>query len=603
MAQDTQTGEPVEPVEPDEEGAGSAAGYTALVHVHGMGSQRRFEETSALIDALDLFSNAGKNDPDPPGKLARIQARSEQSRTDPKATVGYIRSFWTRKEANGWTPYKQVRFYEVYWAPIMAGRQSPWRILWWLFSQVLRPWRTVGTPWRQRQRLRRAALAELFEPGRAPPAGATDGDFATLVKLYDDFESLPAQRLHKSGSFDDFLSFITDQSKDRPDRGKRLCRLARIWARHYRWNEYRAAFVLFTIALALVLLGGGVAGLVLLVLKTIASIHFGSAPLREAAAALKPNWKTAITLGSSLIMLLGFGKFLTDYLGDVEAWSTYRETDEKHERRQKVMDNAIDLFTHVLADPRCSRVIVTSHSLGTAIACDTLLAMARFNRAMNTSDPIAGPIPLHKIEQFVTMGSPIDKIEYFFESYSSSSHRYKRTVEELRGDIGREPFSRNRKPYVHWINFWDEGDVVSGALQSPLNRRRVNHRVDNVHVRHFRFPDPAASHLAYLANRNVVSTLFEIVYRGRNSYRALPSRPGQGPDFDSVRIGPGEPRGPARFFQLVALAWPWLTLAGVLACSLQGRWSPRPFAGSLIALLILIAGFAWGRARGRRNPL
>lgn len=590
-------------LEPADDAAGGAAGYTAVIHVHGMGSQRRFEETSSLIDALDIYSNRRRNDPDPPGKLVRIQARSEQSRTDAQATVGYIRSFWTRKEPGGWAPYRQVRFYEVYWAPIMAGRQSPWRILLWLFSQVLRPWRTVSTPWRERQRLRRAALAELFEPGRTPPAGATAGDFAGMARLYDDFEGLAAQRSHKSGSFEDFLAFVAAESAGRPDRAKRLLALARVWRRHYRLNEYRAAFVLLTIALALVLLGCGAAALVLFVMKTIASIDFGHSPLQDLAAAFKPNWKTAFTLGGSLVMLLGFGKFLTDYLGDVEAWSTYRETDEKHERRQKVMDNAVEAFRHVLADPRCSRVIVTSHSLGTAIASDTLLTMARYNRALNAADPLTGPIELHKIEQFVTMGSPIDKIEYFFESYSSRSHRYKRTVEELRGDIGREPFSRNRRPYVHWINFWDEGDVVSGALQSPLNRTRVLHRVDNVHVRHFGFPDPAASHLAYFSNRKVIGALFEIIYRGQHGYRTLKSSVGADPDFASVQMGPGEPRGSARGFHWAAAGLPWFTLAGLLACALRAEWALLPFAPAVAASLFLAGGFAWGRSRGLRNPL
>jgi hypothetical protein len=111
-----------------------------------------------------------------------------------------------------------------------------------------------------------------------------------------------------------------------------------------------------------------------------------------------------------------------------------------------VLTQTIATFSHVLNDPTCERVTIVAHSLGTSIAHDALLALTRRNRAHQAGDPIAGPVPLKKIEHFVTMGSPIDKIEYFFESYSSSSHRYKRVIEALRGDIGTPPFSRNGKP-------------------------------------------------------------------------------------------------------------------------------------------------------------
>ncbi|MGQ0659338.1 hypothetical protein [Sphingosinicella sp.] len=582
--------------------AGGASSYTAVIHFHGIGSQRRFEESAGLVDALDRYSNASKQDEQPIGKLARIQARSELLHSDPKRTIGYIRSFWTEKTPDGWTPYQQVRFYESYWAPVMAGQQSPWRIVRWIFSQVWRPWTTMRAPWRERQRLRRAALAELFDREDLRPDGAEPGDFGHLVKLYDEFEGLDAQRTYPAGGFDDFLAHIGASNRGKPDRAARLTRVARAWCRHYQRDERRAFFVLVTIALTLLLVAGATVFAIRAVLQlAVAVVNVGASPGSEIAGLLTPDWRTALGLAGGLFALL-LGKLLVDYMGDVEAWSTYRETDEKHERRRKVLDTSIELVTHVLADARCTRVVVVSHSLGTTIANDTLLAIARNNRATNPQDPLAGPAALHKIEHFVTLGSPIDKIEYFFESYSSRSHRYKRIIEELRGDIGTEPFSRNRKPYVHWINYWDEGDIISGPLHSPTNRERVAHLVDNVHVRSFGFPAPGASHLAYLDSRNVVRGLFDIIYKRAGSFRTLPIVPDKGPDYRSVDLGPGEARGDRRFYQLTALALPWLALMSLAVGLLTGRWTWWLFVPGALALLILVLGHGWSRARGHRDP-
>lgn len=575
------------------------APYIAVIHVHGMGSQRRFEETATMIDSLNRYTYKERED----GELLRVTSRSEVARAGPKPTVSYVRSDWVEKLPDGSERRQQVRFYEVYWAPVMAGQQSPWRILRWIFSQVWRPWRTAWSPWRERQRLRRSALAELFEPGTPPPPEAQAKDFQKLVGLYDDYEGLQAQRDHGGGGFKAFLHYIRTRYRKRPETARRLAGLARLWRNHYRLNELRAAFALTTVALGLLLAAAGAIGLILILLRWVAEANFPWSLPEELAASLRPDWKTAAGLASGLFLFVGLGKFLTDYMGDVEAWSTYRETDEKHERRQKVLESATDTFMHVLSDPLCTRAVVTSHSLGTAIANDSLLALARYNRATNAQDPLVGPVELQKIEHFVTMGSPIDKIEYFFESYSSRSHRYKRIAEELRGDIGREPFSHNRQPYIHWINFWDEGDVVSGPLQSPLNREHVKHRVDNVHVRHFRFPAPGASHLAYLDNRKVVSTLFEIIYRRMGSFVALEPKPGSGRDYASVTLGPGEPRGDRRLFQLAALAMPWLALVAAGAYLFELGGGVWPYVPLALALLLLAGGYLWSGFTRHRDPI
>jgi hypothetical protein len=587
-------------------------GYVAVIHCHGMGSQRRLEETGRLIDSLDRYAYACEDKV--AGILTDIQAIPEQRRGggDPGETVSLIRSKFRQGPKGAYT-FREVRFYEFYWAPIMNGQKSPWRILLWIVSQVLQPWRTLGSHWRERQRLRRAALAELFEPrgapgtGLTPPKGAEPGDLNTLIQLYDKFEQPDMLRRYAKGSFSDFLELIGTENAGEPERVKRLTALAWRWFRHYLLGEVRNLVVLSSAVLALVLVAVGAVLIASLALQYLTALRIGNDALQSVVDAFKPKpgdiLRTAIGAAGSFAVMIGLGRFLTDSMGDVEAWSTYRETDEKFEARRKVIAEGIATLTHVLSDDRCKRAVLLSHSLGTTIMNDTLLALGQRNKAANPNDPLAKPLPLYKIEHFVTMGSPIDKVEYFFESYSSKSHRYKRAVEDLRGDIGTPPFSKvGRQPHVHWINFWDEGDPVSGPLQSPTGSERPSARVDNVHVRNLHFPDPGKSHLAYLDNRKVVETLFGIIYRRDWSFEALTSVPGSGKAYDSVRLGPGEKQGADRFLQGTAIALPWLVLGGGVAIGIMGRQSLSAMLPALVATGVLILGYVVGTLLGQRNP-
>jgi len=591
---------------PDTKPAGPApASYSSVVYFHGMGSQRRYEETSRLIDSIDRYLVRQHRSGNSLGILRDIKARVEPLRPDSKSKdiVGYIRTVFLADTQPKTT--HAVRFYEAYWAPVMAGNKSPWGVAKWLFKQPKRPFSTLLAPWRERQRLRRASLVALFERGRARPAGVEERDYTDLMSLYDEFEGLDAQRRFPKGTFDEFVAFVAEQFKSRPETAERCTTLARAWFAAYRREELRNAGALAIIALALVLLAGGVLFGILVVLQSLLAFPALADLLTKLDTPLKADWKTAVAIAASLASLVGIAKFLTDYLGDVEAWATYEETDIKHMARNKVLDQSLELLTHVLCDPACERVTVVAHSLGTSVAHDALLALTRRNRAYKPEDPIAGPVPLSKIEHFVTMGSPIDKIEYFFESYSSPSHRYKRVIEALRGDIGSPPFTRNRHPYIHWINFWDQGDAISGALHSPASTAAFSQRVDNVHVANFRFPNPGASHAGYFDNRIVMDALFRVIYHRTGSFRTL-QQPGPGKpyDYDSVHLGPGEPLGTRSGYILCALTTPLLVTAGLVAWLLDMRLVGWIALGLTAAAVIsLLIGSIVSKLEGQRNPL
>ena len=578
------------------------AQHTSVIYVHGIGSQRRYEETSRLIDSLDTYLTHEADAGTAKGLIRDIEPVMEPLRADRGGTICYIESTLTGV-AGGTQP--KVRFYEIYWAPVMAEQKSAWRILKWMFSQVMRPYRTLMTPWRDRQRLRRAALVALYEQQLQDGSLQRPEDFEFLLDRYDAFEDIPARTLHPNGSFSEFQKFVREGLKDKENRIGDCQTLAASWLSSYRKTECANAVALVTVALALVLVGLGVPMLLQYLLNWVVQFDFARNLLQMVGLGPNPGFSWAVSAAVALASVAGVGKMLSDYMGDVESWATYEETNERHVARNKVMDQSLEVLTHVLTDPDCNRVAVVSHSLGTSIAHDALLSLTRRNRGLGIrgQDVMAKPVPLEKIEHFITMGSPIDKIEYFFESYASASHRYKRVVEKLRGDIGTEPFSKNRNPHIHWINFWDPGDQISGALQSPASSAMTINRVDNQQVASFHFPSTAASHAGYFTHRSVIATIFEAVYLRQHSFCALQQ---PGPDLPCDYPGTYLPQGPQRdrrhWYLRAAVLIPWLVALGFLfrvigAAGLVGVFW---WAAAAILLALVLCAIA-SKSRGHRR--
>lgn len=585
--------------------APATAGYTAVVYFHGMGSQRRYEETSYLVDQIDRYLGNQERAGNRLGQLRGIEAGVEplHASLGRPGTVSYIKADLTAAAPT--TDNDKIRFYEVYWAPVMAEQRSAWGVLKWIFRQPLRPLKTLNSPWRERQRLRRAALVAMLEAEHATASPEQVEDYLDLLKAYDEFEGPAQQRLFPAGSFEQFLQFIGDRPSVTAQEAIRRRALARRWLDAYRSDELRNAALLATMALAVLLIGLWVPVIVLAGLKCLLAWAPLAGVLQQWGLSFTANWQNAIGIAVFLAGAVGITRFLTDYMGDVEAWATYEETDSKHMARSKVLDRSVELMSHVLADPNCTRVAVVAHSLGTSVAHDALLALRRCNLAVNPTSPMTGAVDLRKLEHVVTMGSPIDKIEYFFESYVSNSHRYKRVVEKLRGDIGSEPFSRNRKPYVHWINFWDQGDPISGPLHSPASRIGFRQHVDNIHVASYRFPAPGTSHAGYFGHQTVIDCLFRVICQRASSFRTLTQpAPDQPYDYASVYLGPGEPTGARMPLVLMALATPWLALLSTLG--LAFKWPTLAFVAGLPALtltVLLIVAYIAGRATGHWKPI
>ncbi|MFM7443078.1 MAG: hypothetical protein ACKO2N_04060, partial [Tabrizicola sp.] len=334
---------------------------------------------------------------------------------------------------------------------------------------------------------------------------------------------------------------------------KRLQNLALVWRKTYVAHEVRTFFSLLSLLAAILLAIFSVASVVLLAL--------GQAPKLLASLGLDnklavPDWATAswvnaVSLAFGLLLALGLRSFLIHRMADVEAWSTYAETDEKFRKRKAVLVKSVSLLAHVLKQKGCKRVVIIAHSLGTSVAYDTVLAAAHLNRSDNAQDATTGKIDLSKISHLVTLASPVDKISYFFESFRSPVRRYRKIYDQLRGDIGSPPFTRaGGQPKIHWVNIWDEADIISGPLQTPAAEKGVLARVDNLHVNNLAYLNPGTAHGAYFDNRSVIRMLFDIVFHNRGAYdseslamkkdaNGMPA----GLDYRSADFGPGSGRG------------------------------------------------------------
>lgn len=569
----------------DEPSADARESYTAVVYFHGIGNQRRFEETSRLVDALD--KHAFSNEPTT-GRLVRAVGRTEPSRLDGGDDESYIRLEHHHRAGDDFVD-TEYRFYEAYWAPITAGATSSRAIVGWALRQAMNPIRPLLRRWRSQPRLHRTYLYRLHAqwPLAEHPYRSA---LKPLTVAYDDFENPDQLRAYPKGTFKDFIHFLESEERtNRPDVLELAHEWRRLFTRSILWNQVIVATLVLAIALGLAAL----IGLALLALEALADVDFIAG---AAGRLVEPSLSNAATLALAVLGAFGITTFTRRYLGDVVAWATYEETDEKHRVRSRVLDRGVSLLQHVLADPRCDRVVVVGHSLGTTVAHDVLLAIGQHALARGASS--AASESLDKLDQLITLASPVDTIHAMFESHVAKYHRYTRVFESLRGDLGRRPFSHRRRPHIHWINVWDRADIISGPLFSPNQKRASAMPVDNVEVASLRFPDPASSHVAYFANRDVIRLIFDVVFQGRYSYR----RRG---DLSAQRIGTSVPNRRTTGWQLAMLVTPWVAAAyGVARLAQAGESITWPLGwGSLALLTVVAGGFATGRSRGHRAPL
>jgi hypothetical protein len=550
------------------------ADYTAVVYFHGMGTQRHYEEVSSLLQQFDQLIYK-THFPGNPRSLQRCTVEVEQGRRGSgleNMPVTYHKVIHPVKPGSNHPV--TVRFYEAYWAAETVGGTNTLSVIAWVLKQAAKPimvlkarWGEIGslrigTLYSQYERvLAQARKKNLDQPG-VPVDDSQSRQIKFLISSYREFTKPETrygtkdQAPKRGERFRDYVKYLQEYSHD-PKYKAQLPTLLQA-ANRWWWQDVFAqiSYFLIIMLLLLLLLGAIFSSLWVIYAVLVGLIHTLWIELQRALPTFDlPNLSRQSSDGSPsnallilvllpLTVMVGarLNRFFSDYLGDVQQYVTYQETDQKYQRRARILDRTISLLRHVLQDEHCTRVLVISHSLGSVIAYDSLLELERINMALksNTNQQIIASkdepdtsvpempqqLGLEKIQHFITMGSPIDKTLYFFATLRSRVSRYVETVEAIRGNITTPPFTSPKPgqeeqewlPQIHWVNYWDQADAISGPIWNVVGADIDIQHVDNVQIATYPFPEPAHSHGGYFYHKQVLSDLYEMIFENRFSF-------------------------------------------------------------------------------------
>jgi hypothetical protein len=550
--------------------------YTAVVYFHGIGSQRHYEEVSSLLQQLDQLIYKD-HFPGNPRSLKNCIVEVEQGRVGSGLDN---RAVTYHKVIHPLTPGSNqpatVRFYEAYWASETVGGTNTLSVIAWVLKQAAKPIMVLKAHWGEIGSLRIGTLYGQYEHelARVRKQGLDQSTLTpriqtikALITSYREFikperrydQQWPARK--RGETFRDYKAFLQEPSCASRYKTEELKLLQA--ATKWMWRDVFAQLWYFVMIMVLLLvLLGAILSSLWVALWVIYAVgvsltqtfwpeiqhlvpRFGQPEIvgKIDDGGFTTNYLLILVLlPVTLIVGHRLKQFLSDYLGDVQQYVTFEETDIKYQRRTNILDRTVSMLRHVLQDEKCRRVIVIAHSLGSVIAYDSLLELQRSNLALkagtnqqaNLPAPelgIAAPqkpqqLALEKIEHFVTMGSPIDKTQYFFATLRSRVSRYVETIEAIRGNISTPPFTIPKEgqeaqvwlPQIHWVNYWDQADVISGPIWNVIGADIDTQRVDNVRVVSYNLPEPARSHAGYFYHIHVLRDLYDMIFHNQYSF-------------------------------------------------------------------------------------
>jgi hypothetical protein len=199
---------------------------------------------------------------------------------------------------------------------------------------------------------------------------------------------------------------------------------------------------------------------------------------------------------------------LLAYAGDIRLYTS----GEKQVFGREVKDEIVDRFRHTLSrahepDEGNDAIVIVAHSLGSVVAYDGLTQDDYVNPLDGTSLPPWPPMraypPVDKVVAFFTLGSPLDKFNYFWPDRISMT----------------PVTSASKKKRIWWGNFQDFLDPVGANLnaytpqnwQAPYPCRgpySLDNLLDGPHeYRLCNAYSPGRAHLIYWWSRAFMSTL------------------------------------------------------------------------------------------------
>lgn len=222
-----------------------------------------------------------------------------------------------------------------------------------------------------------------------------------------------------------------------------------------------------------------------------------------------PNWGIVSIWGLVLVLSYVIRSFMIEYIGDVVAYVTAHEASEFQEIREAIRKVAHDLGAAIYAlrrsdndpAPLYSRIVMAGHSLGSVIAYDTL------NRLLLEDSWRQLPDVLTRTAALVTFGSPLDKTAFIFRSQKPVEAEVREALA-----AGVQPLiadARYRQP-IKWFNLWSAQDWISGKLRYyDKNPPVPEWQVSNTHDEYSDVP--LLAHIMYWRSPQLASTLLTSV--------------------------------------------------------------------------------------------
>lgn len=472
--------------------------YTAVIYVHGIGIPRRYEEISRLADSLDAAMQAM------PSSVARGLRRQrleyEVSRVDSVDDFAYIAFEHIINGSNG-RPVNvgHFRLYDAYWSSSAGGRISSIRILLWLLSLVIKPLSVLAKPWRAFQNLKLATLNNLHEARSLSPHHVRQ-----LKSLYAQFENWPSRRAFPRGTLKDFKKYVISKNKNYKFKNIYID-LIDEWHRQFVIIEAKRFLYLMALAgcfLAIFLIPAHFFIIGVMQFMGLDSLSYSvSLPVHEEWGLLSHILFSLLALLPIILVL----RIVQSHIKDLYLWAINSEKDPDFINRTGIKRSTEEAISQVLRDKNCVRVIIIGHSLGSAIALDVLKKLGqRFLARHSEKQSKEDEVPISKITDLITLGSPIDKIDYYFETQFSRHHRYNRVSDTMRGGVGFPPFRLGEETNISWLNIYDPVDVISGPVFSPIGSFIGDYKLENLRIRTSDTFNPLCAHSGYLESDSVL---------------------------------------------------------------------------------------------------
>jgi hypothetical protein len=418
----------------------------AIVVVHGIGEQRRGNALDALVRGLQGCGARGAE---------LIQESRPFGEELPSDAVRLTRAG------------RAADVYEVYWAPLTARKTTARSVLWWLLRASFLPGSKLRAPsaktWWD---LSAAVLATTAVAALLLYALTSVGNLSAQVACRGDPDvncAVPGSERDVTGrnvtwggagQVEAVFAAIGGslQVADRPladfsptHVGEALTKISTRYWLLSAVVVYVSAQALFRVSQIVVALVHGrqrysdnklflQTGTFLVLLAVLFVVVQMLPPVMVAFALV------FVTVG---FVLRAARRFLAESLGDVQVYAERDENSEHFAAREAVLKETEKTF-ELIARREYQHIVVIGHSLGAVIAFTALDRLAR------RIPPI-----LSRIDAFITIGTALEKVRYFFE-------RRKEQDDEASARLVAP--ARNIARGRAWLNLWYSNDVVANPI-------------------------------------------------------------------------------------------------------------------------------------------